>query len=275
MKKQLSIGLAATLGVLGVSVFAGDEPGAEKAQMFCIYKEIVKPSKTQQYENAVKYMINEFKEYQVDPAKVNWFTVTGPELGYIYVMPIDGWSGMDTMQTAWKEAIDAIGKEKFEDMTAPMSEAMESIEIFHSILREDLSYRPENPRLSQDEIGYAHYGFYYGIPGKSDELEEIAKGFAELYREAGIDTGFDIYQPVTGADLPYIIVAQVAKSEADYFANRERIREILGEKAKKLAEKVGATVRKIEYKSGTPRPDLSYPTPDMMGAGHDEHDHDH
>ena len=111
MKKQLSIGLAATLGVLGASVFAGDEPGAEKAQMFCIYKEIVKPSKTQQYENAVKYMINEFKEYQVDPAKVNWFTVTGPELGYLYVMPIDGWSGMDTMRTAWEEAIEAVGKE--------------------------------------------------------------------------------------------------------------------------------------------------------------------
>ncbi len=156
-----------------------------------------------------------------------------------------------------------------------MSEAMESIEIFQSIHREDLSYRPKNPRLSEDEIGYAHYGFYYGIVGKSDELEEIAKGFAELYREAGIDTGFDIYQPVTGADLPYIVVAQVAKSEADYFANRERIREILGEKAKKLGEKVGATVRKIEYKSGTPRPDLSYPTPDMMAADHDEHGHDH
>ena len=63
MKKQLAIGLAATLGTLGVSVFAGDDYGAEKPQMFCIYKEIVKPSMSEQYEDAMKYLIREFKEY--------------------------------------------------------------------------------------------------------------------------------------------------------------------------------------------------------------------
>ncbi len=274
MKKQLAISLAATLCFAGASVLAGDEGQGEKPQMFCIYKEIVAPSKTKQYEDAIKYMISEFWEYQVDPEKVHWFTVTGPELGYIYVMPINGWSGMDTMHAGWMEAIEAVGKEKFEEMTAPMSEAMESIEVLQSIHREDLSYIPENPRLSEDEVGYANYGFYYAIPGKAEDLHEIAKEFVELYREAGIDTGFNIYEPLTGADLPYIVVAQVAKSEADYYANRERIREILGEKGKNLVERVGATVRKIEYKGGTPRPDLSYPTPEMMAAGHGEQGQD-
>jgi hypothetical protein len=272
MKKQLALGLATTVCALGAAVFAGGEEGAEKPQMYCIYKEVVKPEKRQQYEEALKYMINEFREYQVDPEKIYWHAVSGPELGYIYAMPIDGFAGMDQMQANWTEAIEILGKEKMDEMLAPIAEAMESISIFHSIKREDLSYMPENPRLKKEEIKYVHYGFYYTHPGKAEDLEAIAKEFAELYKRKGIDSGWTIFQGVTGSDLPVYVVAMGAKSAADYYTNRERIREQLGEEAKKLGEKVDATIRKMEYKEGMLRPDLSYPGPEMHEG---EHGHEH
>jgi hypothetical protein len=263
MRKQLALGLAVTLCAMSASAFAGEEQGAEKPQLFCIYKEVVKPGLAEQYEAAVKHMISEFQAYQIDPEKVHWQAVSGPEIGYVYVTPIENFAAMDQMKANWMEVLGTIGEEKFEEMTAPAAEAMEQVEVFHVARRLDLSYAPENPRLKPEEIKYIHYGFYYAIPGKQKDLEAIAREFAELYKSKGIDTGWSLYESITGSDLPVYVVAQGAKSAADYFSNRERIGELLGEEAKKIGMKVGATVRKMEYKEGMPRPDLSYPEPDL------------
>ena len=265
MKKHLVVGMAAAVCVMGAGVRAGEEHGAEKPQLYCIYKEIVKPPLTEQYETAIKYMISEFKAYQIDPEKVHFKTISGPEIGYLYVMPIENFAGMDEMRANWREAVEVIGKEKFEDMVAPAEEAIDHVEVFHAIRRADLSYVPENPRLKPDEVEYIHYGFYYVIPGKEKEFEALAGEFVELYKSNNIDSGWVIFQAITGSDLPALVVAHAAKSSADYYSNRERVREVVGEEAKKLGEKVGALVRKMEFQEGMPRPDLSYPEPTMPG----------
>ena len=92
--------------------------------------------------------------------------------------------------------------------------------------------------------------------------EELAKEFVELYKSKGVDSGWSIYQAITGSDLPLYVVAYPAKSEADYYANREKIREMLGEAGKKIGAKVGATIRRSEYKDGHIRRELSYPAPE-------------
>lgn len=260
MKKQLVIGLAATLGILGAAV-AGEEHHGEKPQMYCIYKEVVKPGMMKQYETAIKHMISEFEQYQIDPEKVHFHTLSGPEIGYVYVMPMENFAGMDQMQANWGEAIEVLGAEKFEALVAPAVEAMESMEVFHALHLSELSYTPEHNRLTPEEAQYVHYGFYYAIHGKEKELEKIAKQFVELYKSKGIDSAWNIYRHVTGTDLPLYVVAHPAKSAADFAANRERIHELLGEEGEKLGAKVGATVRKIEFKEGMLRPDLCYPNP--------------
>ncbi|MHC5006633.1 MAG: hypothetical protein ACYTGF_04645 [Planctomycetota bacterium] len=278
MRKQLALGLAVALCAMSASVQAGEEQGAEKPQMFSIYKEIVKPGMTEQYEAAVKHMISEFHAYQIDPEKVHWMAVSGPEIGYLYVAPIENWAAIDRQHGYWMEVLETIGMDKWEEMMAPGEEAIERVEVFHVAKRADLSYVPENPRLKDEEIEYIHYGFYYVIPGKQKEIEAIAQEFAELYKSKGIDTGWSIYESVTGSDLPVIVVAQGARSAADFHSNRERLHELLGEDAKKIGMKLGATVRRMEFKEGTPRPDLSYPAPDLhekaeSHEGHEGHNH--
>ena len=102
------------------------------------------------------------------------------------------------------------------------------------------------------------------------DFEALAMEFKELYESQGIDWGWTIYQTITGSDLPLYVVVQGAKSADDYHANRARIKEVLGEEYKKLGKKVGAVVRRIEYKDGTVRPELSYPSHTL--AAHDTHD---
>ncbi|MHC4785980.1 MAG: hypothetical protein ACYTE6_08425 [Planctomycetota bacterium] len=263
MKQQLALGLATMLFGLGGSVFAGEEQGAEKPQMYAIYKEFVKPGKTEQYEAAMKRMISGFTAYQIDPEKVHWKVVSGPEIGYMFVMPIDSFAAMDESHANWMEAVEIIGAENFEEIIAPAMETMVRAEAFHVARMSHLCYTPENPRLKKEEIEYIHYGFYYALPGKQEELEAIAKEFAELYARHGIDTGWSFYKSVTGTDLPLYVVAVGAKSPTDYFTNQDRIRELIGEEAKEIAAKVGATLRKMEYKEGYVRPDLAYPQPDL------------
>ncbi len=258
MKKQAVWSLAAVLGALSAGVFAGDESGAEKPEMFCIYKEHVKPNLAQQYERSMKDMISEFRAYQIDPAKINFKAVSGPEIGYVYVIPIDGFADMDRMKASWMEAIEILGKDKFAEIVAPAEEATESIEVFHVVRRADLSYEPASPRLRPEEVEYIHYGFYYAIPGRDKDLEALAKEFAELYRSKSINTGWTVYQAITGSDLPVYVVAKPARSAADFYANDETVKETLGEKADEIGARIGATVRRIEHKEGTPRPDLSY-----------------
>jgi hypothetical protein len=275
MRKQLALSLAVALCATSASVQAGEEQGAEKPQMFSIYKEIVKPGMTEQYEAAVKHMISEFQAYQVDPEKVHWMTVSGPELGYVYVAPIENFAAIDQSHVYWMEVLETIGAEKFEEIIAPAEEAIERVEVFQVAKRVDLSYEPENPRLKSEEIEHIQYAFYYVIPGKQKDIEAIAKEFAELYKSKGIDTGWSIYESITGSDLPVIVVAQGAKSATDYYSNRDRIRELLGEEAKKLGAKVGATVRRMEYKEGRPRPDLAYPAPDLQAKTDPHEGHNH
>jgi hypothetical protein len=275
MRKQLALGLSAALCAMSAGVYAGEEHGAETPQMYSIYKEFVKPGMTEQYEAAVKHMISEFQAYQIDPEKVHWKTISGPEVGYTYVAPIENWAAMDRQHGYWIEVVETFGMEKWEEMMAPAEEAVERVEAFQVVKRADLSYAPENPRLSKEEVEYIHYGIYYVIPGKQKDIEAIAKEFAELYKSKGIDTGWSIYESVTGSDLPVIVVAQGAKSAADFHSNRERIAEMLGEEAKKIGMKVGATVRRMEFKEGMPRPDLSYPAPDLHAKSDPHEGHNH
>jgi hypothetical protein len=160
-------------------------------------------------------------------------------------------------------------------MMAPAEEAIERVDVFHVVRRADLSYEPEHPRLAKDEIEYIHYGFYYVLPDKQEEIEAVAKEFVDLYRSKGIDTGWSLYQCMTGSDLPLIVVANGAKSEADFHVNRARIHELIGEDAKKIAQRVYAAIRKSEYKDGHIRPDLSFFAAPAMESTGEAHDHPH
>jgi hypothetical protein len=265
MSKHLAVGLATMLLGLGGSAFAGEEKeGAEKPQMYSIYKEVVKPGMVQQYEAAMKHMISEFAEYRIDPEKIHWKCVSGPEIGYIYVAPIENFADVDKGHENWMEALEILGAENFEEMVAPAYEATERAEYVHALRMPEASYVPENPRLEKDEIKYVHYGFYYAHPGKQKEIEAIAKEFADLYKEKGIDTGWSFYKMISGPDLPLYVVAQGAKSPADYYANRDRIKELLGPEAEKIGMKIGETIRRSEYKEGMIRDDLAYPQPDLL-----------
>ena len=134
--------------------------------------------------------------------------------------------------------------------------------------------KPRNPTLDPFSGGTGANDFrtltggfsYYLIPGKQEKIEDVARKFVELYKSKNISSGWSIYQSITGTDLPLLVVAHAAKSESDYYSNRAKLKELIGEEGEKLSQEAQALVRKIEFKDGMGRPDLSYPGPDMPAA---------
>ena len=94
-------------------------------------------------------------------------------------------------------------------------------------------------------------------PGHEPDIEEVAKKFAALYEEKGIDTGFRVYQAVTGDDLPLYVVSFAAADAAGYYANEAKVNGMLGEAAIPLMQEAASHARRLERTNARMRPDLS------------------
>lgn len=271
MKKRLMLGMAACVAAFGASVFAGDAKDEPKPQMYTIYKDAVIPGKTEAYEAGIKYMLSEFEAYGIDPEKINWKAVSGPEIGYIYVMPIENYAAMDAMHAAWEKAVDTIGKEKFDDMMQPIADAMDHAASFQVVRRPDLSYTPEDSAVDADDVSYVHYLFLYVLPGKTKVVEDAAKEFVALYKAKGAKYGWSVYESISGDDLPVFVIAHPAKSQNEFYRQREELQKLIGDEADPIKAKVRQALRRMEDKDGWIRPDLAYPQ-QAKHAGDMDHD---
>ena len=263
MNKKISFALAVVLcAVCTGFATTQQEAKAPEPELFLISISHVKPAMTKQYEDAVKEIISELADYNVDPAKVNFHSVFGPELGYVFVRPLENFGAMESMRQNWEEATASIGQERFDALFAKAAAAVVSRERIHTRYRSELSYRPENPALKPEDVKFINYSFIYVTPGTEETFEQVAKDYVGLYAEHNIDAGWDIYQSVTGADLPLFVIIETGKSRAEFAAQEERLEAMFAEHTKELGLKARSCIRRVERKEGYPRPDLSYPTPE-------------
>jgi hypothetical protein len=259
MNRKLRFVLATLLCTMCVGLVSGQEE-APKPELAYVLVEHVKPSMSEQYEAATKELIGELAAHEADPTKTSFMAVSGSEIGYVYVVSLENYAAMDTLGKIWHAEIEKVGEEKWHELEAKADKAVEYRESFHVARRPELSYVPENPRLKQGDIKYIRYTFLYVIPGQEKQFEKVAAEFVALYKSKDVESGWSMYQPVTGTDLPVYIVASGAKGPADYFAQGEKIDTLLGDEGEQLGQKGMSCVRKVEHKAGRPRPDLSYPT---------------
>lgn len=253
-------GLAALL--LPAAAAAQEDEGP---QMFFVHQEVVKPSMISEYEAAAVDWMAMMKGSEAAKGNIEYYAYSGPQVGYVYVLPIDGFAHFAEIGEAF-DAVEAEQGEPWKKAGEESSRATDHFEGGFYIYRPDLSYETENPRLSDDEAQWVHWDFWYTLPDKTEDLEAVAKEFVELYRSRGIDTGWSVYQAITGGDLPLYVVAVQARSEADFHANEARLSETLGAEAQKLGMKALKAARRVEPFMARYRPDLSYPQAMEMAA---------
>lgn len=237
----------------------------EGPQMFFVHQEVVKPSMVGEYEAAAADWTRLMGGSDAAKGKIAYSAYSGPQIGYVYVVPIDGFSDFSEIGDAFDAVAEEVGA-PWKEAGDRSNTAADHFESGFYVHRPDLSYEPENPRLGDDEAQMVHWDFWYTLPDKTEDLEAVAKEFVELYTSKGLDTGWNVYQAITGGDLPLYVVSVQARDEADFYANEARLNEIVGAEAEKLGTKALKAARRVEPFIGWYRPDLSYPQPTEMAT---------
>lgn len=250
--------VAAILGAgFIVSLFSLTYPAKaqeQKPQLFLVWEDIVHPSKAIGYETALKMWIDFNTKYKF-PRPVTVYRTD--DFHYYTLMPIEKLADIDDLEKYFTELGEAAGKD-VEEIEKAFTGTTESTTFGTVLLRTDLSYMPENPRVKTEDVNFVWWNYYYIKSGKEKEAEKIANEWQALYKSKGITDGFQVYQPVLWSDIPALVAAGGALSAADYYSHMEKNVEKMGEEYLALTQKTMDACRRFEQKTGMILRNLSY-----------------
>jgi hypothetical protein len=250
--KRLALAALVLLGSLSALAV---EP---KPALYVIHEEVANPSMIPQYEAATRDLVKAIADKKTDDPAFRFNTFMTGDMHYVYVLPIANYGAMDAMNTAWMNAAQTFGAERWGDIMRRNASAITSYNEFVVMSRPDLSYMPDNARVKLNEAPYIRWQFYYLRPGTEEQAAQIAKDYASLFRSKNIADGFMIYMAQTGQDLPLLVAAIPAKSPADFAMADEKNTATLGDPLKALQMRALGISRRVEVREGWARPDLSY-----------------
>ena len=225
----------------------------QEAQLYFVRSVKVKPAKVNDYYEGAKELMAQLKEHRY-PYSINVFNCN--DFSVVFTVPLKDLADLKTLDDSMNELMAKIEPETGQKIQKLMSGAVEYQEDGLIMLRPDLSYIPENPRLKLEEVNFQNWTFTYILPGKELALEEMSKKYKALYQAKNIPDGFMLYQVIMGKQQPMYILSQSAKNPGDYFSTDHS--EALGEEAAAMQGKLWSVIRKVEYVQAWIARDLTY-----------------
>ena len=204
------------------------------------------------YEKAIKALWGAYAKGGTDFPILAFQSISNPG-EYNFVSPFDRFEQIDGRNAVTAKILGAAEK-----VTAELGKHSHSIASSVLATRPDLSYAPSNPRIPAGEEGFARLTYLYPYRAHIGDVENALKEFAAMSAKKDIPDGFGVYADHLTGEGPFFIVRTLAKSEADFYLHAEKNTKAMGQAAIDLRNKVGPMLRKIEYTSGVPRPDLNY-----------------
>lgn len=254
MKSKVSLILVAGFVASLFSLTSLAQAQEQKPQLFLVWEDIVHPSKTMGYEAAMKMWVD-FNAKHKFPRPVTVYRTN--DYHYYTLMPIEKLADIDDLEKYFTE----LGKEAekdVEEIQKAFAGTAESTTFGTVLLRTDLSYAPENPRVKTEDVNFIWWNYYYIKSGKEKEAEKIAKEWQALWKNKGITDNFMVYQPVLWSDIPAMVAAGGALSAADYYSHMEKNIEKMGDEYLALTKKTMDACRKFEQRTGTILREISY-----------------
>jgi len=226
-----------------------------------VFSEHVSPANAEAFE-AASAEFNEVIKANA-PADMVFYTLSGPETGYMYAVPMTGMEDFSKLNQQWMGMINKIGWDKWEAMSAKSDPMVEYRETNFYVEMPDQSYHPEGFEENMGDQMLRHMDYLYPTAGMEDEFGDLMKEWVALYKDNGIETGWTAYQAVTGEDLPMVVLITPAASTGDYYMMSDKVDEMLGDAGKQLMQKSVAMMRKFRHTDTWARPELSLVPDDM------------
>lgn len=254
MKKVLFV-ILVSLFTFSLAIVSNAQEDPPKYQTLMISEDIVFPDKIGEYEKALKEYISIFSENNF-PYPI--YIYNNSELTYYYVIPVkNNFGDLDTMYKYLGKAAKT-NPEKWKSVWQMFNGTYEYNLNSMIIQNYELSFFPENPKLNPGEGKFQHWSFLYVKPGMAKEFKEVLKKWKELYKSNGITVGYNVFWGDIGTEQPLFIISSSGKDAADYWSYNKTKNDTFGEEAKTLRKEGANFLRKIEYKHGWYRPELSY-----------------
>ena len=247
--RRVDLSAALSLALLSPPVAAAQSPQPPALQSV----DYVKPGMNQQWEESRRELVAFMTEHEYPFQN---FVFASDEGAYLTVTVIQGWDGMDRRRQ-WAIDNDLAAQE----FSRQRREAVRRRDQSFWRLRSDLGYTPDNPRLSQDEEGFAREGRFYLQLGTNAEAEEVREAMQELYQRHTIRNGYFVVEQITGAEGPIMSVYIPSRDAADYFEQNAVDTETMGDELRELRQRMLKLSRNVEWVNWTTRPDLEYEPP--------------
>ncbi len=258
MKSKVSIIIAVFFVASLLSLTFSAQAQEQESQLYLVWEDTVHPSKAMGYEAAMKMWVDFNTKYKF-PRPVTVYRTN--DYHYYTLMPIEKLADIDDLEKYFTELGEEAGKDVGEIQKA-FAGTTESTTFGTALLRFDLSYMPENPRVKTEDVSFVWWNYYYVKSGKEKEAEEIAKEWQALWKSNGITDSFQVYQPMLWSDIPVMTAAGGALSAADYYSHMEKNIEKMGDEYLALTKKTMDACRRFEQKTGMILRDLSYIPPE-------------
>lgn len=258
--------LAGRVAVAGALALAAALPAAAQEgpapQMILVHQETVEPAMLEQYVQTSKDFFALVAANRETMPTFQAQAFQTDEYEFVYAMPLANFAQMDVLMG---EFMAMSGNEEWQKAMEAGAGTTRQYDEYVVVYRTDLSYEPAEPRLKPEEIAAYRWDFYYLHSEKAQDAEAIAKDVAALYREKGIQDGFDIFQAVFGADLPYLVVSTPGKSAADIESRLAETAAKVGDAWEPIQKRINEVTRSYASKYAWARPDLSLAAPAAEG----------
>lgn len=250
------LGLGLLVCLLSLSAWAQSEDS--KTQLYAVWDDTVHPSKFMDYEAASKEWVVFATKYDFPYPTTTYRT---DDFHYYTLMPITKLGDIDGVEKYWVEAGKKIGKVFEEDdakLTKLFAGTCESGTFGILALRRDLSYLPENPRVTSEPADFVLWNYYYIRSGMEKEAEKLSKEWQALFKKSGIADPYNVFQAVMWSDMPVSVSAMSGTNAADFFSrNADNIAK-MGDAYNLMVKKTMDMCRRFERKMGTVLRECSY-----------------
>jgi hypothetical protein len=227
----------------------------QKAQLFLVVEEVVKPPLVSEFEEVLKKEVALLAEHNFP---YTCYIYNTDNYTYYYVWPVMDYADIGNLMNTWMEMVKKLGVERWQALNGRKGNTLESYKFGAIRHRPDLSYIQENPRFKPEEANFMDWLFCSVLPGKESEFEKICREWVKLDTEINRSDAYDVFLVEMGSEMPLYFWASKGINAADF--NKQQ--EVYGTKAPKkiteLRNRTMALCRKYDVKTGMYRPDLSY-----------------
>lgn len=250
--KNLFITLCSTILFLGFYNPTHAQAQNDKDQLYYVAIHKIAPANYGSYSNSIKALIEGMHNAGVKNAE--WHCGFQDDYTAIYAVPHDNFADLD--KNYWTEAIEKMGKEKFQKLADNLNAQIEKDNS--ALYKKKVALGYKHASIDNSNTDYREWITYEFKPGTSKKVEAICKEWKDLYQKHDVKMQYSIY--FGGIGTPDFTIIQVVPGKDA--GEVEKILEAADKKVGKEGEALWKRTKELmvrrEIKRGYYQRDLSF-----------------